>query len=336
MLHNLYLRIISQKNLFIAYDEFCRGKRKRKEVAEFELNLEENIFSLHQELKNYFYQHNSYCSFRVCDPKPRIIHKANVRDRVVHQAVYRILSPIFEKIFIYHSYSSRLGKGTHQAVKDLECFVRKISKNFKNPCFGLKIDIKKFFHSIDHNILISLLRKKIKCQETIWLCEKIIFSFEVEKGKGLPLGNTTSQLFANVYLNSLDYFIKHKLKKKCYLRFCDDMIFVEDRNDFYFLPKIEKFIKTNLLLAVKKDKIIKGKLSAGFDFLGYIILSYHTILRPETQKRMLKRIRIKKIQLENGLICRDEFEQTIASYQGLLKHCPSYQLRKKIKKLVNE
>ena len=131
MVHNLYSKIISPDNLFNAYREFRKGKRARQEVTGFEINLEDNIFSLCDKLTTKKYFHNSYHQFKICDPKPRIIHKAAIKDRIVHQAVYRILNPIFDKSFIFDSYSSRLGKGTHRAVKRLRDFARKISGTWK-------------------------------------------------------------------------------------------------------------------------------------------------------------------------------------------------------------
>jgi hypothetical protein len=150
--------------LFASFKEFRRGKRKKPDVSEFERHLEDNLFELYQDLKKGTYRHSHYTSFYITDPKQRHIHKASVRDRIVHHAVYRILYPIFDKSFIYDSYSCRIGKGTHRAVDRLECFSRKVSKNHTNICWSLKCDIKKFFASVNHNILFGLIGSRLSRQ----------------------------------------------------------------------------------------------------------------------------------------------------------------------------
>ncbi|MEK7565314.1 MAG: reverse transcriptase domain-containing protein, partial [Patescibacteria group bacterium] len=193
--------------MFLAWREFKKGKRKRLDVQEFEFNLEDNLFQLHSELKNKKYKHGQYIPFYVTDPKLRHIHKAMVRDRVLHQAVFRVLYPIFDRNFIFYSYSCRINKGTHKAVTRLETFCRKLSQNNTRNIFALKCDIKKFFDSIDQAILINLIQVKVKDNNAMWLIDEIIKSFP----QGLPLGNVTSQIFANIYLNELDQFVKHSL-----------------------------------------------------------------------------------------------------------------------------
>lgn len=167
----------------MSFYEFRRGKRKKKDVQLFEKNLEDKIFRLHQELVSGNYKHSNYTSFYIIDPKQRHIHKACVKDRIVHHAVYRILYPIFDKGFIQHSYSCRNQKGTHKAVYKLDGFVRKTSLNFKGPCFALKCDIKKFFDSIDHLILFNLIQKKIKDKKVLDLIYKIIVSFSARTNR---------------------------------------------------------------------------------------------------------------------------------------------------------
>ncbi|MBI1908183.1 hypothetical protein HYS28_02070 [Candidatus Uhrbacteria bacterium] len=158
---DIFDEIVGVSNLFVAWQEFRRGKRDRMDVMEFERHLEDNVFSLHEELAGGIYRHGPYHRFHVFDPKHRIIHKATVRDRLVHHAVYRVLLPIFERSFIFDSYSCREGKGTHAAVRRLEVFARKVSKNFTGPCWALKFDIKKFFDSVDHGILLGILERQL-------------------------------------------------------------------------------------------------------------------------------------------------------------------------------
>jgi len=176
--HNrLFEKITSLDNLFLSWKEFRKGKRKKTDVQEFERNLEDNLFALHLELKNKTYRHSDYTSFYITDPKSRHIHKAYVKDRIVHHAIYRILYPIFNPIFVDDSYSCRNKKRTHKAVKRLEKFTRIVSKNYTQSCWALKCDIKKFFDSVDHQILFELIKKKIDNQNTLDLIWEIIVSF---------------------------------------------------------------------------------------------------------------------------------------------------------------
>jgi RNA-directed DNA polymerase len=206
--HIAYADITSVEYLFQAWNEFKVGKRKKIEVQIFERNLEDNIFSLRNRLQAKTYSHGSYQSFYVNDPKRRHIHKASVSDRVVHHLLYTYLYEIYDKTFIFDSYSCRVGKGTHKGVERLAYFTRKVSRNFTKDCFALKCDIKKFFASIDQEILQDLLARKVTDPDIGWILSEVIASFQMEThGKGIPLGNLTSQVFANIYMNELDQYI---------------------------------------------------------------------------------------------------------------------------------
>jgi hypothetical protein len=314
--------------LFSAWREFKRGKTKKIDVQKFEFNLEDNLFHLHQELKNRVYQHSHYTAFIVCDPKLRRIHKANVRDRVLHHAIFRILYLIFDQHFVFDSYSCRTRKGTHRAVNRLEEFARKLSRNNSKNIFALKCDIRKFFDSIDQKILLKLIKNKIKDEEIIWLIETIVKSFP----KGIPLGNVTSQLFANIYLNELDQFAKHSLKEKYYLRYCDDFIILaENKNHLEnLISKIDYFLQSELKLNLHPNKVIIRKYRQGIDFLGFVVLPHHRVLRTKTKKRILKKIKRKQLELENNIISEKSFNQYLQSYLGILKHCDGYEIEKDI------
>ena len=199
IMNHIYKDIISIENLCLAWREFVRGKKLRNDVAEFSLNLSENIFQLNKELSDKTYCHGSYEKFSINDPKPRSIHKATVRDRLIHHAVYRILYLYFNNKFIHDSYSCRLNKGTHRALSRFNKFAHKISKSNSRSCWILKCDIRKFFASIDHQVLLGILEEYIVDKDTLWLLENIIKSFETKTNKGLPLGNLTSQLLVNIY-----------------------------------------------------------------------------------------------------------------------------------------
>lgn len=330
--HNIFGEIISLENLFLAWQEFKKGKNKKIDVQGFEFNLEDNLFTLYRELKSKTYQHSNYTPFCIQDPKLRRIHKASVRDRVLHHAVFRILYPIFDKSFIFDSYSCRLHKGTHRAVSRLEKFTRRLSKNNSRNIFALKCDIRKFFDSIDQSILLDLIKRKINDDNAMWLIRLIVKSFEKEKGKGLPLGNVTSQLFANIYLNELDQFIKHRLKIKYYLRYCDDFLILGKNKDYLIglVSSITNFLKDKLESIIHSNKIIIRKYQQGIDFLGYVALPHHRVLRTKTKKRMFREVADKHQKLQRGLISQESFNQSLQSYLGVLKHCCGYKIKRKL------
>lgn len=316
---NNYDDLIILENLFLSWREFKKGKIKRKDVLEFEFNLEDNIFQLYQELNAKTYKHSKYSSFYVQDPKLRHIHKADIRDRIVHHLISKYLNRIYDKTFIFDSYSCRLNKGTHKAVNRIRQLSLKQGENNKINFYCLKCDIKRFFDSIDHDILIVILKRKIKDKDILSLITEVISSFQTEKGRGIPLGNLTSQYFANIYLNDLDYFIKHKLKAKHYIRYTDDFLIL-DRNREYLenlIIPIEKFLKNRLNLLLHPDKIMIRKHNQGIDFLGYVTLPYCRVLRTKTKKRMFRKVNQKNIQ----------------SYLGVLSHCDGYKLEKKLRNL---
>ena len=323
-----YDDIISVENILKAWKEFKRGKSKREDVLEFERNLMDNIFSLHRDLKNKTYKHGKYKAFNISDPKPRNIHKATVRDRLLHHSIYRKLYFFFDKKFIANSYSCRKGKGTHRAMNRFGNFARKESKNHTKTIWVLKCDIRKFFASIDHNILIKILEKNIKDEDIIWLLFQIIKSFNSTKtGVGLPLGNLTSQLLVNVYMNEFDQFIKNKIKVKYYVRYADDFVVLSQNKKYLenILLRIKEFLKNELRLNLHPRKVSIETFSSGIDYLGWVHFPKHRVLRNVTKRRMFKRI----IETERK-------EETVQSYLGLLSHGNGYKLQKKIIKLEGD
>lgn len=322
-MHN-FVNLISLENLFQAWNEFKKGKGKRKDVQVFERHLEDNLFDLHESLRTKTYRHGNYQAFYVHDPKKRHIHKASVKDRVIHHLLYEYLYSVFDKSFIYDSYSCREGKGTHKAVKRLEKFTRQVSKNYTRPCWVLKLDIKKFFASVDYQILINLLKKKVKDQDILWLLREVIDSFPL----GIPLGNLTSQVFANIYMNELDQFIKHKLKVKYYLRYADDFLILSESmgNLQAHLVLIISFLNDRLKLCLHPKKIILRKLNWGIDFLGYVVLPHHILPRTKTKKRVFQKL---KEKIESG-----NFNQSLQSYLGYLNHANAYKLTQGLKNKI--
>jgi retron-type reverse transcriptase len=329
---DIFSHIISVKNLFCAWKEFCRGKRNKPDVAQFEFNLEGNLFQLHNELVTKEYTHSPYVAFYVCDPKLRHIHKACVRDRVLHQALFRIIYPVFDRYFIHDSYSCRFNKGTHAAVNRFHDFSRKCSTNWRENVFILKCDIKKFFDSVDHHILFDLLYARINDADVLRLIKQIINSFEKEDNKALPLGNVTSQLFANIYLNELDQFVKRELKEKYYIRYCDDFVILSQDKDYLLriLTPIRKFLQNCLNLQLHEDKISIGKYNQGIDFLGYVSFPHFRVLRTKTKRRMMRKIKKEKEALNAGVIDAQSFESSLQSYFGILSHCNGYKIKESI------
>lgn len=322
-----YKELISIENIFQAWNEFIKGKRKRLDVQLFQRHLEDNLFSLHQLLKTKTYRHGDYHSFYVHDPKERHIHKASVRDRVVHHLLYQYLYGVFNKTFIYDCYSCRLNKGTHKAVARLEKFTRKVSQNYSRPCWALKCDIRKFFASIDHQILLKLLKRKIVDEDIIWLVTQVINSFDSEfgRGKGIPLGNLTSQVFANIYLDELDKYIKHRFRVKYYLRYVDDFLLLSENKEFLnkYIQLLSEFLQENLRLELHPKKVIFKKLDWGIDFLGYIVLPHYRLPRTKTKRRIFEEVRINTNKLN--------LNQALQSYLGYLGHANAYKLGQELR-----
>ncbi|MFZ2300144.1 MAG: reverse transcriptase domain-containing protein [Candidatus Moraniibacteriota bacterium] len=304
-------------------------------MALFEFQLEDNLLRLHQELVSKIYRHDPYEDFHVFDPKRRHIHKASVRDRVLHQAIFRALYPIFDEHFIYDSYSSRVSKGTHFGVTRLLRACRKVSENWRVPAYTLKCDIRRFFDSIDHEILRQLIGKKVTDYDTLWLIDIIFASFEKEKGKGLPLGNVTSQLFANMYLNELDQFAKHTLKARYYFRYSDDFVIVHSNRIFLeeALVKIRSFVSEKLLLELHPYKVEIRKVNQGIDFLGYVILPHRTVVRMTTKRRLLRKLSDAQKNFRKGKITKKTFGSIVHSYLGVLSHSRNRKVRRWVWKM---
>ena len=322
-----YDDIITIEKLLKAWQEFLRDKKDRKDVILFQAKLMDNIFSLHTDLKNKTYKHGSYVAFNISDPKPRQIHKATVRDRLLHHLIYQELYEYFDSKFVHDSYSCRIGKGTHKAMNRFRSFHRKVSKNNTRTCYVLKCDIKKFFANIDHQILKTILSKCLFDTDILWLLGQVIDSFSSPKHiyaiadickAGLPLGNLTSQLLVNVYMNEFDQFMKRELKVRYYIRYADDFVILREDKKYLEaeLSKIETFLSESLRLSLHPDKVFIKTIASGVDFLGWVHFPRHRVLRTSTKRRMLKRLE------ENPK------EETQQSYLGLLFHGNTHKLKK--------
>ena len=271
----------------------------------------DNIFSLNQDLVNHAYIHGGYHHFKIADPKPRDIHKASVRDRLLHHAVYRVLYPFFDRLFIADSYSCRINNGTHKAVNRFRSFGHRASANHTRTAWVLKCDIRKFFANIDHAILLSILSRSIPDRDIMQLLAEIIRSHHsIKPGVGLPLGNLTSQIFVNIYMNEFDQFVKHCLKARYYLRYADDFAVISHNRAYLesILVPMQRFLEEKLKLSMHPDKIFIKTIASGIDFLGWVHFSDHRVLRTATKRRMLRRI------------AEHPSPETMRSYLGLLRH----------------
>ncbi len=337
-----YDNIITIEKLLQAWQEFLHDKKKKNDVILFQSKLMDNIFDLYIDLKNKTYVHGGYKAFNISDPKPRQIHKAMVRDRLLHHLIYQEFYGYFDSKFIYDSYSCRIEKGTHRSINRFRQMIRIVSKNSAKTCFVLKCDIRKFFANIDHNILKDILTKHVKDEDIIWLLEQIINSFHTNTDisdsvyiqndtlsamaenvslKGLPLGNLTSQLLVNIYMNEFDQYIKHKLKVKYYIRYADDFVVLSDDKEYLenTLKVMKEFLETKLKLNMHPDKVFIKTIYSGVDFLGWVHFPKHRVLRTATKRRMFRNIN------------KNPKPNTIQSYLGMLSHGNAYKLKRKIK-----
>ena len=334
---DLYWLIISPSTLFHAWNVFKEDKKNKLDVMDFELELEKNIFDLYRDLKKGIYKHGAYKGFWIHDPKLRRIHKATVRDRVLHHAIFKVFNPIFEPTFIPNSFSCRIGKGTHKGMKEIASMIRIVSQNNTRQCYALKCDIRKFFDSVDHDILIKILSKRMKDEKVMSLMREIIESFVASKPnlfdrRGIPIGNLTSQIFANIYMNEFDQFIKHTLKVKHYARYTDDFIIVSTDKIYLenLIIPIQDFLKTKLCLKLHLKKVHITKHIRGIDFLGYVILPEHIKLRTKNKRKIPKKIQEMVYHYKRGKISELTFYSSLQSYLGVLSHANAYKLSQEI------
>ena len=332
------------KNLILAWKKARKGKTKRDYLVEFEKNLRINLRALHYELKYQIYNPKPLKTFILRDPKTRKISKSDFRDRVVHHALIRVIEPIFDKSFIYDSCANRKGKGNLFAIKRFYKFFRKVSRNGKingwfdnNQVKGycLKADIKHYFEEVDHEILIKIIKRKVTDEKVIWLIGRILRERERERDAGLPiknfgmpLGNLTSQFFANVYLDELDKFVKYILKVKCYIRYVDDFVILHPSKKQLMIWKkeIEEFLRKELKIELHKDKSKIIPLSKGTDFVGFRNFYYFGLLRERNSEKMRNKIR----KFSQGKISHDKMAEIFQGWNAYAKHSNSFCLRKDI------
>lgn len=326
--NNLYEKIYDFDNLFAAYKMARKNKRFKDEVMQFTLQLEDNLIEIHNELVYESYQPGRYREFLVREPKERLVLALPFKDRVVHQAICRVIEPIFDRTFIYDTYACRKNKGVLAGVKRLWYFLNKMQTN-NNNVYCLKMDVKKYFYSIDHDILKRLVRRKIRCKRTLSLLDIIIDSTD---NPGIPVGNLTSQLFANIYLSRLDHYIKEDLRAKYYVRYMDDMVILcgDKKKLWEILGAIKEFLWRELRLELN-SKTQVFNVNRGIDFLGYRQFSNIRILRKRT---IIKNYRkFKKLNRVNN---DRKIGKSLASFNGLCKHCSSRKIIENINKILEK
>jgi len=367
------------EDIFQAYYDARKNKRNSNSALEFELEYEKNLVKLYHEINERNYKPKPYSAFISEKPVKREIFASEFRDRVVHHLIFNYINPIFDPLFINDSYSCRINKGTSYGIKRADYFIKSCSQNYKKDAYIMKLDIEGYFMSIDKTILFEIIKTQIISRQDkltceldliLFLLEKVIFCdptknciikserkaweglpkskslFFSGKNKGLPIGNLTSQLFANIYLNEIDQFIKRELKFKYYGRYVDDMIFVDSDKERLILSiqKIKEYLAINLSLRLHPKKIYLQHISKGVNFLGVFIKPYRILAGKRVKKNFYNNVYnelfiLSSLNLQssdskyiNELLIK--FRRLVNSYLGILQQSDSYMLRKGITELI--
>ena len=330
---DLFSKIINEDNIDKAYKKALKGNGKYHiEAMNFVLDEVYNLHTLKQSLIDETYQFDGYTTFTVCEPKERVINAPHFKDKIVQLAINNVLKEVYNHCFIFDSFACIDNKGTHKCVDRIQHLMRKAKWEYGESTTILKCDVKKFFYTIDRQVLKGLLPKKIQCKKTLGLLFKIIDSADTVDLLGLPLGNTISQLCANIYLNELDQFCKRKLSLKYYVRYMDDVIiFVKDKQIAHqTLYLITKFIENNLKLNLNKNKTKVFPLEQGVNAIGYKIYPTHRLLRSDSKKKIKRKIKAMPHLIHEGKLTIEKAEQMLNSWLGHAKHGNSYNFIKKL------
>lgn len=316
----------SFESLLGAYRRACRAGRYRREALEFGYRLESNLLALHRDLMQGTYRHGPYHEFTVVDAKKRKIKAACFRDRVVHQAVHHALEPLFEPGFISDSYACRKGKGTHAALRLLEVWLRR-APHLK---YVLSCDISRYFASIDHELLLARIGKKLKDAQLRTLCRQIVESSSEAPHKGIPIGNLTSQLFANICLDEFDHYAKRALKCRHYVRYMDDFLILGEDASVLRAMKVQiaAYLDERLGLLLHPKKATVFRIANAIPFLGYRVFTYHRLLRKNTVMRFSRRVRNLKRLLSLGEKMPETFQAGLHSWAAYAEYAASCGLRR--------
>jgi RNA-directed DNA polymerase len=324
---DLFKHIYSFENLLSAFRKAAKGKRKNSTVATFELRMESNILELQEQLRTRTYFPGDYRAFTIYDPKERLISAAPFRDRVVHHALCNIIEPLFERGFIYDSYANRKGKGTHEAIRRYQDY----AKQYR---YVLKCDIRKFFPSIDHEVLKQELRRKIGCTDTCWLIDLILDNSNIQeehvvyfpgddlftphiRRRGLPIGNLTSQFWANVYMNRFDHWVKEALRAPGYIRYVDDFVlFSNDKEELHQWKEAIQYRLQELRLVLHPFKSEIHPTVSGVPFLGFRVFPHHRVVRKDSVRRYRRRLRKTVQERKYRQISATQLEHRLNSWLG--------------------
>jgi len=351
VLTDIYGKIYDFDELCEAHRQARKGKRYRPDVLKFTNRLEENLIELSNELQWEQYQVGPYRQFYVHEPKLRLVMALQYRDRIVQWSIYRQLNPFYDKTFIEDSYACRIGKGSHKAADRLQYWLRQVSRKPKK-WYYLKLDISKYFYRVDHAVLKEILSRRIKDERLLRLLATIIDSEDTRFGLpagyapeectadmwlwdvGMPIGNLTSQLFANIYLNELDQFCKHQLRIHHYIRYMDDVVILSDDKRWLgeIKAEIEDFLVMELHLSLNKKTTIRP-INLGIDFVGYQMWATHRKLKKSTARRIIRHVKHMCELMVSGELSAEEFQRAASSYGGVLEHCNSYGLRQKLNEI---
>lgn len=344
--NNLYEQLTSYENLELAFKKARKHKTLKDYVINFEIDLKENLLKLQFEPKTFTYQPNPIKTFIVRDPKTRKIGASDFRDRVVYHALCNIIAPLLGNSFVFDSFANQKGKGTHKAIKRFEQFLPQLTFNHKQTIerererarastiigYALKADIRHYFENISHNVLLKKIRNRIKDEKVIWLIEIILKNHKTGVlGKGMPLGNLTSQFFANFYLDEFDHFVKHELKAKYYLRYVDDFVILHlsQKVLMEWRIKIEDFLEKKLEIYLHPEKSRIIELSRGTTLLGFKIFSKYRLLKKSNSRRIWKRLKKFKQKYDRGELNRDEILMSLESWLAYAEFANTYKFRKK-------
>ncbi len=331
-------------NLYDSFKAARRGKRNIAEVASFEVDLEPNLLALERELKQQSYQPGSYTNFYIHEPKRRLVSAAPIRDRVVHHAMCRVIAPIWEARFINTSYACRVGKGVHKALDQAHAWARAYRYAFHG-------DIVKYFPSIDHKIMRQLLARRIADRQTMGLIDRILNSgagilaheyqltyfpgdnlFAANRHRGLPIGNLSSQFWANVYLHELDKFVKQQLRCPAYLRYMDDFVlFSDDKAQLHaWKAAIKDFLGSHLRLVLHPKKSVLFPVTVGLDFCGFVIYPSHRRLRRSSIRRFTRRFRRQRLAYQQGELSLEAWNTSVKCWIAHAAHGDTWRLRKRL------
>jgi RNA-directed DNA polymerase len=340
---NLYEQVVSPLNLWFAYKDAARGKRYKPAAAHFEYDLEKNLIALYQELISETYHPGEYHNFYIQKPKRRLISAAPFRDRVVHHALMNVIEPLFERGFIFDSYANRKGKGTHKALDRCTYFLRRYQ-------YVMHLDVRQFFPSVDHEILAGTLSRSIGDKRVMNLVKKIIASgagvqageyemvyfpgddvFSVNRPRGLPIGNLTSQHWANVYLNQLDQHAKRVLKCRAYIRYVDDiLLFANNKRTLRtWREEIISFL-TTLRLTIHESKFQPRPTRTGISFLGFQVFPTHRRIRSSNGYAFQRRLRRMIVDVQKGSLTQKDFSNRLVSWLNHASYGDTWALKRSI------